>query len=846
MSTGLGRVERTLYRSLLRLARSFDKEPALKALICRNHGPPLPEPLDGLVARFLGSPAMNYYWPPPAGQPAPRVAHAVQEAFRKPPEGTGLEGAFQGIRYLSGLLAVAHKHRILQELAAAAADSSSGGDSGSREGQVEQQQQQRQPQRQQQEQEQEQQQEQHGWRQQAGCSSDPAAELAAAVQAAAGDEPSSSGRDAGVPGGAHLAGAPVRGSLLVAHPCLAGNIFARSVVLVCRHDATGSYGLVLNKPLGSSLQHLHERLRQLQGGGGAAGATAGAGAGGAGGRLLGGGQGGAWEAAGGAGTASELEAASGDIPAEQLQQVVDYLAWKGSLQAAAAAAPEYDEYGNWIEQPYTEGDEAELAALGDSSEEEEDSEEEDGGAASLPIYFLDSPGSRARGRSGARGAAGVGVGLAPARAGGAAEAEAVEESSPGSEGEGGEAPPLAAEEDAKGVSAMLRELLRRVGGGSVIMLDADGNVWSHHLATSASDGFQLEGSDTYADDEPESVAALVQQSLTQEDRQLLTQLDKAAQAERVPGQQESAAAGAAVDTAAAEDAAGRAAVGQGGAAKAKELWQRVNQLLSTQQARQGQRQAEPARGQLAGASVSSLFGSASLFGMGSSEGSAAAAAGAAGSSDSKGGTSVGELMSLFKQSPLFRGGPVPGVQVLHQRPRLGGQLALAPWGPRPEDAPGKFEQQAAKEAVVDAAEAELQGPSGCLEGGLFVGADLSLAQELVDEGYLSPTDLRVCMGDSGWSPGQLEAEVARGTWAVVDASPAFLDLFNPAATRAPSQAGSRAVGGSDALAAAATAEAVLGYEGEMWSRCLRSLGPEFAALAQVPKAAWEDLAELEV
>lgn len=53
------------------------------------------------------------------------------------------------------------------------------------------------------------------------------------------------------------------------------------------------------------------------------------------------------------------------------------------------------------------------------------------------------------------------------------------------------------------------------------------------------------------------------------------------------------------------------------------------------------------------------------------------------------------------------------------------------------------------------------------------------------------------------------------------ASPAFLDLFNPAATRAPSQAGSRAVGGSDALAAAATAEAVLGYEGEMWSRCLR-------------------------
>lgn len=34
MSSGLGRVERTLYRSLLRLARSFDKEPVLKVGSC--------------------------------------------------------------------------------------------------------------------------------------------------------------------------------------------------------------------------------------------------------------------------------------------------------------------------------------------------------------------------------------------------------------------------------------------------------------------------------------------------------------------------------------------------------------------------------------------------------------------------------------------------------------------------------------------------------------------------------------------------------------------------------------------------------------------------------------------
>ena len=40
-------------------------------------------------------------------------------------------------------------------------------------------------------------------------------------------------------------------------------------------------------------------------------------------------------------------------------------------------------------------------------------------------------------------------------------------------------------------------------------------------------------------------------------------------------------------------------------------------------------------------------------------------------------------------------------------------------------------------------------------------------QDLVDSGYLQPQDVRVCMGDCGWLPGQLEAEVQRGTWALL-------------------------------------------------------------------------------
>lgn len=109
---------------------------------------------------------------------------------------------------------------------------------------------------------------------------------------------------------------------------------------------------------------------------------------------------------------------------------------------------------------------------------------------------------------------------------------------------------------------------------------------------------------------------------------------------------------------------------------------------------------------------------------------------------------LSELMSLFADSPLFRGGPVPGLQVLHCRwvlcplnsitrrpwasswrplactcctpqptsarhaasacrPRLGGELVLAPGG-----------AQAAPQA----------GSQDRLEGGILVGADLTCAQ----------------------------------------------------------------------------------------------------------------------
>jgi putative transcriptional regulator len=48
----------------------------------------------------------------------------------------------------------------------------------------------------------------------------------------------------------------LRGSLLLDGGSLAGSYFHRSVVLVCQHDASGAFGLVLNRPDDRPLQEV--------------------------------------------------------------------------------------------------------------------------------------------------------------------------------------------------------------------------------------------------------------------------------------------------------------------------------------------------------------------------------------------------------------------------------------------------------------------------------------------------------------------------------------------------------------------------------------------------------------
>jgi hypothetical protein len=183
---------------------------------------------------------------------------------------------------------------------------------------------------------------------------------------------------------------------------------------------------------------------------------------------------------------------------------------------------------------------------------------------------------------------------------------------------------------------------------------------------------EVEEVDT-SQDTPLAVADLVQRSLTRQDRALLLQQQR---------QQAGVGFATSGSVASTRSSSSSSSGGSTGAPASKEqrFTREVDRLLAPapsalaphQQETQTQQQTDQRLAPLhASSSASSLFGtgsgpsSSSRPGMGSSGGEGAAAG--TGSSGGSSSPTVSELMLLFQESPLFRGGPVPGVQVLHRR-----------------------------------------------------------------------------------------------------------------------------------------------------------------------------------
>lgn len=185
-----------------------------------------------------------------------------------------------------------------------------------------------------------------------------------------------------------------------------------------------------------------------------------------------------------------------------------------------------------------------------------------------------------------------------------------------------------------------------------------------------------------ADEGPSAVADLLLRSLTAKDRVLLAAQQQAAQRQRQQrqqpeqaGEQQGEVAGGGAAAGMLGSAAAAAAAAADPASKVQRFRAEVQRLLDSVSALHPPRGGQQQEPLAATDSGSSLFGtggspaaaSSSALGAGGSGRAAAAPGSGPGDSGSRNAATLSQLMTLFADSPLFRGGPVPGVQVLHRR-----------------------------------------------------------------------------------------------------------------------------------------------------------------------------------
>lgn len=57
---------------------------------------------------------------------------------------------------------------------------------------------------------------------------------------------------------------------------------------------------------------------------------------------------------------------------------------------------------------------------------------------------------------------------------------------------------------------------------------------------------------------------------------------------------------------------------------------------------------------------------------------------------------------------------------------------------------------------------------------IYLGGDFTKAVAQINNGTLTPSAIKIFIGYSGWDAGELEAEIAEGSWKLTDAAPAIV------------------------------------------------------------------------
>ena len=86
--------------------------------------------------------------------------------------------------------------------------------------------------------------------------------------------------------------------------------------------------------------------------------------------------------------------------------------------------------------------------------------------------------------------------------------------------------------------------------------------------------------------------------------------------------------------------------------------------------------------------------------------------------------------------------------------------------------------------------------------GIFMGGDFGQLKEHLVKGTIKTADVRFFVGYAGWSPNQLMEELEQNSWIVTDADPQVL---------------------------------MDTHKEDLWTEVLKSMGPSFARLAELPE-----------